>query len=87
MCEPTNHSHKPSNKPTCNCCGQPIQIVTESGIYRDHLKLTKKWGYFSNKDLSMHSLVICEACYDKWIQTFAIEVEKQVVTEVFDGIE
>lgn len=87
MCEPISNPHKPSTKKRCNCCGEPIKIVTERDIYIDHLIVTKKWGYFSNKDLSIHSFTMCEECYDKWIKTFKIPVEEKEVIEIFDGIE
>lgn len=87
MCEPTSNSHKPSTKKRCNCCGKSIEIVTQSGIHMDHLRITKKWGYFSHKDLSIHSFTVCETCYDQWIKTFKVPVEEEEVTEVFSGIE
>lgn len=71
----------------CNCCGKPIKVLTDSGIYEDYLAITKKWGYFSNKDLSKHSFIICEACYDQWIKTFAISIEEIAITDVFDEME
>lgn len=79
--------HGPSTQKVCNCCGKSIKIVTESGICEDYLLVTKKWGYFSGKDLSSHSFIICETCYDTWIKTFAIPIEEVSVTDVFDGIE
>ena len=31
-------------------------------------------NYFSKKDLEVHELVLCEACYDVWKQGFVIPV-------------
>lgn len=87
MCEPTNHSHKPLKELKCNCCGKAIEVLTESGICEDYLLITKKWGYFSNKDLTKHSFIICEKCYDNWIKTFTLPVEEMAVTELFEGME
>ena len=67
----------------CNICGQPIKAVAHHHL-QDHLTFRKKWGYFSAKDLTIHSFVLCEACYDKWIQTFAIPVKEESVIEIFD---
>ncbi len=64
----------------CNCCGKEIKI--EQGILKeDVLELVKDWGYFSNKDLERHHLVICEACYDKWVSVFQIPPEVKERTE------
>ena len=55
----------------CNCCGR--QLRQENGICReDFVRITKKWGYFSDKDLQKHTLIICETCYDNWIQGLAV---------------
>lgn len=55
----------------CNCCGK--EIKEEQGILReDVLTIVKDWGYFSEKDMERHQLVICEACYDKWVSGFRI---------------
>lgn len=71
----------------CNCCGELIQQVTPTGLYADYLSINKKWGYFSNKDLTRHSFCICESCYDKWVKTFAIPIEEIAVTEVFENMD
>lgn len=48
----------------------------------DYLKVTKTWGYFSNKDLEIHEFCLCEDCYDAWIQNFLIPVTKRENKEV-----
>lgn len=72
--------HQP---PICNCCGQPIQKLQEPNKYADYLTISKKWGYFSDKDLTEHSFTICEACYDRWIKSFCIGVNEDQVEEIF----
>ena len=57
----------------CNQCGRALHV--ERGILKeDALILKKEWGYFSEKDLEVHELVLCEACYDTWIQGFVLPV-------------
>ena len=61
----------------CNQCGR--EFLQENGVCReDFVRITKKWGYFSGKDLQKHSLILCEACYDRWVQGMKIP---PVVTE------
>ncbi len=65
----------------CNCCGKIIK--EEQGIQKeDVLEIVKDWGYFSGKDMERHSLVICEACYDKWTSGFSIPPTVGERTEV-----
>lgn len=64
----------------CNCCGK--EIKEEQGIPKeDVLVIVKDWGYFSGKDMEQHRLVICEACYDKWVSGFQIPPEITERTE------
>lgn len=57
----------------CNVCGKAI--VAENGILKeDVFEATKKWGYFSKRDLEIHRFNICEACYDYMIEQFKIPV-------------
>lgn len=65
----------------CNCCGK--EIKEEQGIQKEEaLILVKDWGYFSGKDMERHHLVICEACYDKWISGFKIPPRVEERTEI-----
>lgn len=53
----------------CNMCGK--KRTEESGIPReDFLTIEKRWGYFSGKDGEIHTIHLCESCYDRWIKTF-----------------
>ena len=60
----------------CNKCGK--EILVKNGISEeDMLSVQKRWGYFSNKDNEVHEFDLCEECYDKWIATFTIPVERK----------
>ena len=67
----------------CNKCGKDIKKINHNKT-EDYLYIQKKWNYFSGKDLTIHSFIVCEKCYDQWIQSFAIPVEEKEVIEVFD---
>lgn len=68
-------------KVQCNLCGK--EIVMENGVFHeDFLTVNKEWGYFSNKDIELHSFRICESCYDKWISTFTVPITKKKVSEI-----
>lgn len=55
----------------CNKCGH--QIAYKGEIQQeDFLKINKSWGYFSNKDGMNHQFILCEACYDKLVDSFVI---------------
>ena len=60
----------------CNACGR--ELKNENGILKeDAFEATKEWGYFSKKDLEVHKFVICEDCYDKMAEGFAIPVQRE----------
>lgn len=69
------------DKHFCNCCGRKLK-TKEGSLREDALFVEKEWGYFSQKDLELHSFYICEECYDRWIQSFSLPIEKRKVTEV-----
>lgn len=57
----------------CNKCGKKILI--ENDIIREGiLKVEWDFGYFSGKDGERHSFCLCESCYDKLTESFAIPV-------------
>lgn len=65
----------------CNGCKKKIRTDGDmilEGIFRGEAE----WGYFSEKDGERHSFCLCEACYDKWISTFAIPVERIMENEL-----
>ena len=46
------------------------------------LSIVKEWGYFSDKkDGTVHSMDICEPCYETLAGTFAIPPEEKKITE------
>ena len=60
----------------CNKCGK--EIALENGMcFEDVLSVEKRWGYFSEKDNEIHQFDICESCYDEFVGTFQIPVEKE----------
>lgn len=65
----------------CNKCGRKIQMENDI-LKEDVFEGKKEWGYFSQKDVTMHSFIICETCYDKMISEFAIPPEVTEVTEL-----
>lgn len=61
-------------KVQCNMCGKELQV--EKGIVREGvLHAEYDWGYFSKKDGEKHIFDICESCYEKMINEFAIKIE------------
>ncbi len=65
----------------CNCCGRRI-CGEEQEIRASFLTIRKEWGYFSDrKDGQIHSMDICEACYDMLVESFTIPPEKEEITE------
>lgn len=65
----------------CNMCQKNLKV--EKGIVQEGYFTGKElFGYFSNKDGEMHEFDLCEACYDKLIESFQIEVEKKEVSEL-----
>lgn len=66
----------------CNCCGRAICAQAEQER-KSFLAIRKEWGYFSKgKDGEIHSMDICEPCYDKLVQNFAIAPQKEQITEL-----
>lgn len=73
---------KKSNVIYCNCCGRKI-CDADREDRSSFLTIRKVWGYFSDqKDGSVHSMDICESCYDRLVQGFAIAPEIEPVTEL-----
>ena len=67
----------------CNRCGKEFESV-DGILHEDGLFVKKGWGYFSGKDLKVHSFNLCEACYDRLLEEFEIPVtveDKEVVLD------
>ena len=74
-------SYGEPRKVTCNQWGRVI--VKQNGILREDVCcIQKKWGYFSKKDGEIHSFVLCEACYDRFIKGFQVPVTIETETEL-----
>lgn len=72
---------KKINKVICNGCARVI--ITDNGIFKeDVVEIQKEWGYFSDKDLEIHSFHICESCYDKITSEFKVPVIRSKKKEV-----
>ncbi len=65
------------NEKKCNKCGKRLKTEQQMGNGNDSAMITIEipWGYFSGKDGELHKIMLCEACYDEWIQSFQIPVE------------
>lgn len=69
------------NNLRCNMCGKVIK--EERGILREDIYEGKKeWGYYSKKDLMVDTFYLCEVCYDRWVKSFIIPVERKEKNEV-----
>ena len=67
----------------CNQCGKHF-LYKNDILQEDVLVVHKEWGYFSEKDLQIHSFALCEQCYDRFIHSFAVPVEVEEKTMVMD---
>lgn len=66
----------------CNCCGRSLKV--EQGILKEGAcRMETVFGYFSEKDMEKHSFDLCEACYDRIISGFAVPVQIEEETELF----
>lgn len=65
----------------CNACGKKLETIPKANVCKEHLSVEKEWGYFSSKDFMIHSFIVCEKCYDKWVSSFVIPIQKDVQTE------
>lgn len=68
----------------CNQCGKTLMM--ENGILReDAFFATKEWGYFSKRDLEIDHFVICEDCYNEWIESFKEPVKTTTKKEILSS--
>lgn len=55
----------------CNKCGRKLNV--EGGIPKeDFIQFSKQWGYFSKKDGSTQTFIVCEECMDEFEKEFVI---------------
>lgn len=65
----------------CNYCGKHLK--TEAGIVKEGVvPVDITFGYFSDKDGQVHSLDLCEKCYDNLIQQFEAPVTIRQTNEL-----
>lgn len=65
----------------CNRCGRII-CAEEVKDKTSFLSIQKEWGYFSDKkDGMIHSMDICESCYEVMVETFVIPPDEKKMTE------
>lgn len=65
----------------CNGCGRRLRMengsLREACVSVDHL-----FGYFSRRDGIRHRFDLCEDCYQKLIEGFAVPVEEEEEQEL-----
>ncbi len=66
----------------CNKCGRKIKEDNNGILQEDVCAVRKEWGYFSEKDLAVHSFALCEKCYDEMIEAFSVPVKVEEKSEV-----
>ena len=67
----------------CNKCGKRVEYI--DGILKeDFCYVKKEWGFFSKKDLKVHSFNLCEECYHHLIENFVIPVKISQKIEVLN---
>ena len=65
----------------CNKCKKEIS-VRNGMIMEGCFHGSVRFGYFSRKDGTEHSFDLCEECYGKMIEGFAIPVKEEETTEL-----
>lgn len=66
----TMQEEKILSRIVCNGCGREIALDST-----DHFHGEKTWGYFSEKDGRQDSFDLCEECYDKLTENFAVKLK------------
>ena len=65
----------------CNQCGR-VMTVQDDMVKEGVFSAACTCGYFSEKDGEIHSLDLCEECYDEFIKHFKIPVTVTAQTEM-----
>ena len=66
----TMQEEKTLSRIICNGCGREIPLK-----YADYFHVEKTWGYFSEQDGRQDSFDLCEECYHKLTDSFAIKMK------------
>jgi ribosomal-protein-alanine N-acetyltransferase len=65
----------------CNQCRKELKV--ENGYLKEGcFSADVTFGYFSQKDGTKHHFDLCEECYDKLVEQFAVPVEECQSTEL-----
>ena len=64
----------------CNMCGKELSVRNDI-LMEDAIIISKKWGCFSKKDGETHRICICEDCYDRLADSFAVPVQRDETAE------
>ncbi len=75
ICEDKTKNQYLNNESYCNCCGEKIAHLNNQISKTEYLHVQKSWGYFSEYDMENHEFNICQKCYSKFINSFAIPVQ------------
>ena len=65
----------------CNACGKKLKMQHDV-LLEDAFEAKKQWGFFSKKDMKLHSFVLCEECYARITAQFVIPPDVSEVTEL-----
>lgn len=77
-----NTQKKENRDLVCNKCGKALKTL-DGGAMEGAAIVEVDWGYFSNKDGERHRFCLCEECYDKMAEDFAVPVEVEEKIELF----
>jgi ribosomal-protein-alanine N-acetyltransferase len=65
----------------CNGCGRSIKVVND--IPReDYVRVSKAWGFFSEKDGITEDYVLCEACHKRMTEALTIPPTRRDTVEL-----
>lgn len=68
-------------KVVCNSCGKELKV--EDGYLKEGcFHAERVFGYFSKKDGTRHKFDLCDECYEKLIDHFAVAVEEEEEREL-----
>ena len=65
----------------CNACGRELKVEKEI-IREGYFTADVRFGYFSRKDGMRHAFDLCEDCYEKLLEHFAVPAQTWDRTEL-----
>ena len=57
----------------CNKCG--VTCFNKTGVNKETLNVSQKWGYNSDWDLEIHEFNLCQKCYKQLTGSFKHPVQ------------